>query len=238
MGFRALQSLVLLVAFAADVAACPRVANLPDWNCDGAIKVVVVGDSFVAGVGDTAHNNRGGYVLRAQASLPNVTVQNFGVPGLDTVQLLLNLNKAFSGRSYKNLAVALDGADLVILDIGRNDFWSFGPPIQTFRRLKKAVSLIKTKVTSRVGEPPVVVTAVLMLPNRTAQGIWVKELDGYIEKSDSSEAPADLRFDAVQKRLTSSDQLHPTPVGYGVMAAILVRYINSVYPGHVHNLRG
>ena len=118
-----------------DASACPKVGNLPDFNCDGEINIVVIGDSLVSGYGDTANNNKGGYVLRAQSSLQQATVKNFGVPGLNTVQLLLNLGKAFRGTSYLALAAALVEADLVVLDLGRNDRWFFGVPLQTFRRI-------------------------------------------------------------------------------------------------------
>ena len=232
--------LVLVTAWllaTTDAAACPKVGGLPDFNCDGEIQIVVIGDSLVSGFGDTANNNKGGYVLRTQNSLPRAAVKNFGVPGLNTVQLLLNLSKAFRGTSYMSLAAALVDADLVVLDIGRNDRWFFGLPLQTFRRIKRAESLIKREVTERTGYAPLVVTAVLMLPNRGGQAPWVVELNAFIERSNSEESPADLRFDEVSKRLLSSDQIHPTPLGYKALAAVFTTYIKKTYPAHVRVLR-
>ena len=232
-----LATTLAFCSIAQESLACPKVSGLPDFNCDGEIHVVMLGDSLVAGYGDTDHNNQGGYVLRAQNALPQASIENFGVPGLNTVQLLLNLNKAFRGTSYRALAAALDKADLVVLDIGRNDRWFFGLPLQTFRRIKRAESLIKRQVATRVGNAPLVVTAVLMLPNRGSQGPWVLELNQLIEGSDSTQAPADLRFDKVSKRLLSADQIHPTPLGYKALAAVFVSYIKKVYPRHVSALR-
>ena len=234
--------LLVLSAFAAALApalshACPLVEGHPDFNCDGKINIVVLGDSLVAGYGDTDNNNHGGYVLRAQEKLHGISVENFGVPGLNTVDLLLRLKKAFSGRSNQSLADALYEADLVVLDIGRNDRWFFGVPLQTERRLQKAAAMIRKDVSEKVGEAPLVVTAVLMLPNRGSQGPWVLALNHLIEASDSRERPADLRFDYVSKRLLSSDQIHPTPKGYRALADVFVRYVNKTYPKHVRSLR-
>lgn len=222
---------------AVDALACPKVGDLPDFNCDGELKIVVIGDSLVSGYGDTANNNKGGYVLRAQSSLPQATVKNFGVPGLNTVQLLLNLGKAFRGTSYLALGAALVEADLVVLDLGRNDRWFFGLPLQTFRRIKRAESLIKSEITERTGHAPLVVTAVLMLPNRGSQAPWVLELNKLIERSDSAASPADLHFDEVSKRLLSSDQIHPTPLGYRALANVFTNYVKKTYPAHVRFLR-
>lgn len=232
-----LVSAALLCLAAVEASACPKVSNLPDFNCNGKVQIVVIGDSLVSGYGDTVNNNSGGYVLRTQSSLPGASIKNFGVPGLNTVQLLLNLNKAFRGTSYLSLASALVDADLVVFDIGRNDRWFFGLPLQTMRRIKRAESLIKTKVAERAGHAPLVVTAVLMLPNRGAQAPWIVELNKLIAKSDSSTAPADLRFDAVSKQLLSSDQIHPTPLGYKALATVFTSYIKKTYPVHVRFLR-
>ncbi len=234
---RCIAALLPVWLVASDAFGCPKVSGLPDFNCDGQVRVVVLGDSLVSGYGDSDNGNKGGYVLRAQASLPQATVENFGIPGLDTVQLLLNLNKAFRGTSYRALATALDEADLVVLDIGRNDRWFFGVPLQTFRRIKRAEALIKNRVAERAGNAPLVVAAVLMLPNRGSQGPWVLELNQLLEKSDSPTAPADLRFDQVSKRLIGADQIHPTPRGYKALAGVFVSYIKKLYPSHVRTLR-
>lgn len=230
-------SVLLLLLGVVDASACPKVAGLPDFNCDGKVQVVVIGDSLVSGYGDTVNGNKGGYVLRTQASLPRASVKNFGVPGLNTVQLLLNLSKAFRGTSYRSLAAALVNSDVVVLDIGRNDRWFFGLPLQTARRIKRARSLIKSEVAERTGHAPLVVTAVLMLPNRGSQAPWVVDLNKLIEQSSSAQAPADLRFDAVSKRLLSSDQIHPTPLGYEALAAVFTTYLKNSYPLYARVLR-
>ena len=217
--------------------ACPTVASLPDFNCDGEARIVVLGDSLVFGTGDTINNNAGGYVLRTQARFPGALVSNFGVPGLKTLDLLKNIRKAFAGDGDSNLHESLIKADLVVLDLGRNDRWLFGPPSATLRNLKRISSLIKQKVKESVISAPLVVTAVLMYPNRGAQGPWVKELDELIIKSHSVSAPADLRFDQVSKRLLSSDQIHPTSKGYKALADVFIKYLLKQYPIHASTSR-
>ena len=229
--------LTISVLLSAPALACPAIDQLPDFNCDGKIRIVVLGDSLVSGVGDTKNNNTGGYVLRTQNRFLNAQVDNFGVAGLNTVQLLLKIQRAFDGRGNVSLAAALVQADLVILDLGRNDRWFFGEPLQTSRRLKKSVDLIQRRVTTLAEYPPLIVTAVLMLPNRGSQGPWVKDLNQLILKSHSKEKPADLRFDLVSKRLLSDDQIHPTPAGYNALSIVLRDYLLKSFPKHATAMR-
>lgn len=235
----ALSSFLLLLTVTASLnaSACPKVGRLADFNCDGLATVVVIGDSLVYGFGDTTNNNQGGYVLRAQARLPEATIHNFGIQGLKTREMLTNLDHAFKGTGDSSLAEALVQADLVVLDVGRNDRWLFGPPGATFRNLKRAGSLIRNRVAALTGASPLVVTAVMMYPNRGSQGPWMKELDALIFKSDSPETPADLRFDLVSKRLLSTDQIHPTSKGYKALADVFVKYILRKYIRHAKELR-
>jgi lysophospholipase L1-like esterase len=226
----------LLLGTAA-AAACPLVEGLPDYNCDGKAAIVVLGDSLVSGVGDTKNGNQGGYVLRTQTRFPGASVVNQGVPGLRTETLLKNLRRAFANITTSKLGQDLLAADLVVLDLGRNDRWSFGPPAATLRNLKRLRQSIQSSVPRNGGVAPLVVTAVLMSPNRGSQSPWVKELDALIEKSHSTEYPADLRFDLVSKRLLQPDNIHPTSKGYAAMAKVFISYLLNNYPDHVAILR-
>jgi lysophospholipase L1-like esterase len=177
-------------------------------------------------------------VLRAQARLPQATIQNFGVQGLKTRELITRLDRAFKGTGEATLLEALLSADLVVLDLGRNDRWLFGLPSATFRNLERARSIITNRVVSRGGVAPMVVLAVLMYPNRGSQGPWVKELNTFIfDSNEAPEKPADLRFDLVSKRLLSSDQIHPTPKGYKAIADVFVKYLVLRYSKYVQQLR-
>ncbi len=226
------------VLFSAAVSqACPLISGMVDFNCDRKLTVVVLGDSLAFGFGDTKNGNKGGYVLRASKKFPQVDFINLGEQGLHTSQLLSSLRGAFDSAGENATREALLDADIVILDVGRNDRWEFGLPIATQRNLKRAASFIKTSVAAEGGVAPMVVTAVLMLPNRGSQGPWVKELNTYILKSNKAAAPADLRFDLVSKRLLGSDQIHPTSEGYASLAATFIKYLQKTLPPKMKKLR-
>ncbi|MEY4701652.1 MAG: hypothetical protein RL326_1839 [Pseudomonadota bacterium] len=222
-----------LITWASNAVACPDVGGLPDVNCDGKANVVVVGDSLVSGVGDTKNEGKGGYVLRTQLSFPEATFYRRGTPGLKTVPLLQKLKKAFATPVDSDFAQELINADLVVLDLGRNDRWLMGLPSATFRNLKKARATIEESTKEQNGKGPLVVLAVLMLPNRGSQGPWVKELNEIILSSHSRAHPADLRFDQVSKRLLSSDSIHPTSKGYTALSKVFISYLKREYPEYV-----
>lgn len=236
---RTLLIMAMFMLFSQVADACPKVARLPDFNCDGAARIVVLGDSLVFGFGDVANGNKGGYVLRTQKRFKGATISNFGVQGQRTFELIGDIQQAFAGGSRGDaaLAEALVNADAVILDVGRNDRWLFGTPSESLRNLKRAAAIIRKRVTEIAGQPPLVITAVMMYPNRGSQGPWMKELDELILKSSTKSAPADLRFDLVSKRLLSEDQIHPTPQGYDAIASVLVKYLLKDYVKRAAALR-
>jgi len=235
-----LQWLIVAVCLISPVAgyACPQIGGFIDYNCDGELRVSVFGDSFVYGFGDTANGNRGGYVLRAARQLPAYRFQNLGLLGDNSVALLARLKKALEARDSDDSTYrALIDADVIFIDTGRNDRWFFGPPSQTQRNLRQISNLINTEVRAITGIAPMVITSVLMLPNRGSQGPWVKELNTLIQRSNSKSHPADLRFDLVSKRLIGSDQIHPTSQGYTALAKTFVNYMRRGLARRLSSLR-
>ncbi len=214
---------------------CVGPYRIPDLNCDGDFTLAILGDSFVAGVGDSENRNKGGYVLRTAKKLKRAKVVGFGESGQEARQLLLKLQRAFRRLPANpgSLVSALLSADAVVLDIGRNDRWLFGEPAGTYRNLKRIVRLITNRAKEYTGSSPLVVTAVMMLPNRGSQGPWVAELNKLIAKGHSFKYPADLRFDTVSKRLLQPDQLHPSPAGYEGLTEVLVKYVKKRLPRHM-----
>lgn len=216
-------------------ADCSSDSGLPDLNCDGSVKVVALGDSLVTGVGDKKLRGNGGYVVRTRNRLPLLTLIGHGQAGLRTGQLLKRLQASFAGTAYQEIAGDLLDADLISIDIGRNDRWLFGPPKKAFRNLERIRALIKQQVQNQADFTPVITLSVLLLPNRGSQAPWVKELNSHIMRSHSTNDPADLRFDKVSKRLLSSDNLHPTSKGYNALSKVYSRYIITAYPRHAQN---
>lgn len=212
--------------------ACPAVAGLPDVNCDGAARVAIVGDSVVYGVGDTVNRGRGGYVLRAAQKFPGATFDNLGTPGEQALRLVGVIEKSFAGTGDSSFAASLTKADIVILDIGRNDWWKFRPANATWRNLKRVRELIQSEVKKVTGHKPLVITAQIMGANRTGQGTWVAELNTIIATNSKPLNPGDLKFNTVSKKLLL-DRVHPGPVGYTRIAKILSDYLTKTLPKHV-----
>lgn len=217
-------------------AQCPDFYDVPDWNCDQKLVISVFGDSLVSGFGDKPNNNLGGYVLRAQERLPAATLHNLGIAGLKTRPAISKLKRELSAENSSDFKDAILESDLFVIDLGRNDRWLFGTPLATWRNLKRISTIVQQAVSENNRLPPLVVTAVLMLPNRGSQGPWVKELNSLILKSNKLSTPADLRFDLVSKRLLGPDQIHPTAAGYAALAKVLVKYLTKTLPARMTKL--
>ena len=222
---------------------CSVVNLIPDFNCDKYVQVTVLGDSLVYGFGDTKNSNKGGYVLRAQKKFPDLTLTNVGVQGLNSQQLLNNVQDAFdSDVETSRLLNTIVSSDVVILDLGRNDKWLYGAGdtngvSDTFKRLQSIADTIRTKTKLLTGKSILVVTSVLYLPNRGAQGPFVKELNKYIAKSNTASKPADLNFSGVSKRLIGTDQIHPTSKGYDALAKVFIKYLKTRLVAHIKDQR-
>jgi lysophospholipase L1-like esterase len=230
--------IALLCVFLAPLRsyACPFVSGLPDFNCDGEIVISVVGDSLVYGTDDSENDGKGGYVLRTQQALPDVTIHNFGYPGITTIGLALRINRNFGRNNLNRLTSALVQSDLIVIDVGRNDEWS-KTPTETATALKRLREDIEDEISRETGNKPLVVTSVLMVTRKLKKASWINELNKYIVASHSRSAPADVRFDAVPYHLCGPDRIHPTSKGYERLAGIFMRYITQSYPKHVENLR-
>jgi lysophospholipase L1-like esterase len=218
----------ILVALATISSAdtCKAPYNLTDINCDNELNLTVLGDSLVYGTGDEVNGGRGGYVLRASKKLNRVRINNLGQSGLRAKELLLRLSR--------NLVQPIDietltiiKSDVIFLDLGRNDRWLYNTPLATFRDLKRIATLISRRTEKLTGFKPLIVTSVLMLPNRGAQAPWVEELNKIIELNSSSKFPRDLRFDQVSKRLLNEDGIHPTSEGYEELTKVFTKYVRK-----------
>jgi lysophospholipase L1-like esterase len=231
-----LISALALLCSSTSALACPKVGGLPDLNCDREAKVLVLGDSLVFGIGDTDNDNKGGYLLRTSLQFPNASFLNYGVGGRRVSRTIGDLEAAFLGTGDTQLANDLADADVVFFDFGRNDWWERKPPLATWRNLKRCRDIIQTNVQRITGHKPLVITAQMSLANRTGQGTWVVELNALLAQKSTSSTPADLRFNALSKKLLG-DQVHPTPKGYQILAKIFTSYLTKVLPKHAAKFR-
>ena len=173
--------------------ACPSIDGIPDYDCDGQVQISVIGDSYVAGRGDIKNGNVGGYVLRLANALPDVTVDNFGTPGQTSEELLDELRWTWQFDQYSNLRLGLEKSDIIIIDIGRNDFATGVTPEFSKETIKRIAGFLKTQIKLSRGDSPFIATSVLMIPNRNSTA-FVKQLDALLLKDEPKRLPA-LRFD-------------------------------------------
>ena len=211
---------------------CDGLYNIPDVTCDKEVRIVVLGDSIVAGVGDERYGNSGGgYIRRTGALLPGVAIAGVGTSGQNSLQLYQIVKSTLSGGAMRpRLKGTLLDADIIVIDIGRNDWWRVyrkpNPPVNdTFARLNRLQRYLRDEITTKTGRTPIVILSRLLLPNRTGQGAWVGRLNARLKRGSSLQLPATLRFDLISKSLYNNDQLHPTAVGYDVIAEYFRQYL-------------
>lgn len=223
-------------ASSTDSDKCLAKEGIPDVSCDGEVRIAVLGDSIVAGVGDEQYGDSGGgYVTRARMRLPSVTLAGVGKPGQTTEQLYRLVKTTLAGSSFPKLRATLSDADVIFLDIGRNDWWSVArrkepPTSPTYGRIRRLQKYLRDRLAMLSGRTPIVVVSRLLLPNRGGQGPWVGRLNRRLGATSSLYLPANLRFDLVSKRLYNADQLHPTALGYEAVTDVFVYYLTKVVP--------
>lgn len=218
---------VLLVwgIYVANAAACPLVAGLVDFNCDGKHRISAVGDSIVYGVGDEKNGNSGGYVLRLRRSFPSSQVFGFGYPGITTAKLLSYYKKQFKRNPKSDEITKLGTSDIVIIDVGRNDYFNRNSSTLTATTIKRLTEYLSTQLKKRFGTAPLFVVAVLPLTRRQIDLGFIKQVNMVMLRIRGSQLPAYLRFDTLKTTLLGPDRLHPTSAGYDVLAKIAAKYI-------------
>lgn len=213
--------------FAAPAYACPLIGGLVDYNCDGKHQISIAGDSIVFGTGDTLNNNRGGYVLRLKQGFKTSQVYGFGYPGITTANLLSYYKRLFLKKPKGVEATQLGRSDIVILDVGRNDYFNRNSSTLTATTIKRLTSFLSSELEKRFGSSPLFVTTILPLTRREIDLGFIQQVNMVLLKIRGRNLPAFLRFDKLNTALLSSDGLHPTSAGYNVLANIAAEYITG-----------
>jgi lysophospholipase L1-like esterase len=222
------KSAVALIAWCLGTAyahACPLVGGLVDFNCDGKHRIAVTGDSVVFGTGDELNNNQGGYVLRLKRAFPSSQVYNFGYPGITTAHLLSYYKKLFTKDPNNDQISQLGTSDIVIIDVGRNDYFNRNSSTLTATTIKRLTIYLSTELEKRFGTSPLFVTTVLPLTRREIDLGFIKQVNMVLLKIRGRDFPAYLRFDKLDPTLLGADGLHPTSAGYDVLGTIATAYI-------------
>lgn len=215
----------------ANVGACPRINGLVDYNCDGRVLVAVVGDSIVRGVGDIANNNNGGYVKRLEKKFPRTHFANLGYRGYTSGRLYAEVAQILSKAEKKKYTLpreALQAADAIIVDIGRNDFFSGLPSANTVTMIERLVDLLQSKLTNDEGVGPLIRVATLLPTKRAYQRGFIHEVNMLLlAESALGVVPVALRYDLLPESIISIDGIHPSTKGYRRIAAIAAAYVQG-----------
>lgn len=223
---RRFQLFIICLLVSSGVSACPLIDGIyADWNCNQRLKITFTGDSIVQGVGDTRYENFGGYIIRLKKKLKH-DIRGFGIPGVHTDGLLRALQREFD---YGNSDVIkkFRNADVIIIDVGRNDYWSESHSAgETARNIKRLVEFFRTEMDAR-GVKPELVVATLLPTHRYIQGYFIRSVNDTLLTYKSKDLPTSLRFDRVSPAVLSEDGLHPSSKGYSRIANFIKKYIEN-----------
>ena len=220
-------ALATLSCFQQSATACPTIDNLVDYNCDQQHKIAIAGDSIVKGVGDEVNENDGGYVLRLSNFFKSSTIGNLGVAGVTSGRLLRlfkrNLTKRRSGTTQERSV----NSDLLIIDVGRNDYWENWSPSITVRNIRRLVKFLRKELgTSGISEPFIAVTT-LIPTSRSFQRPFIDEVNKLLLEQKSKALPVYIRLDKLSSGILSEDGLHPSSNGYNIITKKVRRSINK-----------
>lgn len=184
-------------------AACPSINGLEDINCDGVIKIAVLGDSIT--VGEQDDHPFGGYPRRLKEShfrrARVVRVNKSGATSLNFFQFVRD--SIPNRRKIRN-------ADYSIILIGINDFFVERPPSEIEDNIKLLQKLLK-----RIGVQKRLVGFLLPLRGKDEQQLYATEVNADLANF------AQIHFDYINSATEiSSDGIHPNAIGYDTMAEI------------------
>lgn len=208
----------------ASAEACPNVHGFVDMNCDGKYRVVFTGDSIVYGRGDYSHHNRGGYPARVKEQYPRIGVVNFGLPGFTSGRLLSGFKRYLT---RPKAPVLMRRADLIMIDVGRNDWWKDIPPGMVVRNIVRLVKLFRDYYSDKRGTTPLIVVSTLIPSSRSGQRSYVAELNNLLLTYRSKSLPVRVRFDRMNPKYLISDQVHPNSKGYNYLGRVACRFLSG-----------
>lgn len=199
--------------------ACPQIGGQVDYNCDQMHKVVVIGDSIVKGIGDLKFGNKGGYVLRLQKKFKKSVFVNYGKPGYSTTRLFSELKSKLNKRNKNSTKLALQEADIVLIDAGRNDFFEENDPGLTVKTLERIVGVLKDYYQSKDQVVPLIKVATLLPTTRAYQRSFIDDVNKLLLEYSSDNLPVRFYYNLLDKSVISSDGIHPYSKGYSKIAS-------------------
>lgn len=226
----AVMSSAILVVTASESFACPKIGNFIDYNCDGKISIVGLGDSFVKGRGDLELKRNPGYMGRLALRFTNAHFTKLAFPGITTHDLLAKTKEEFERRPKKKFAKTIGTADILIIDVGRNDFFDDDAPEFTVATLKRLNAYIQAKTKLIYKSTPLLAIAFLAPTPRRFQQPVVDTINAQLLEFRSESFPVYLRFDLLDVLNISVDGIHPAAPGHQQLADLAGEYLREEAP--------
>jgi lysophospholipase L1-like esterase len=223
-------TVLTILFFQLPAVGCPRLFGFIDYNCDGKISIVGVGDSFVSGQGDLEHRSNPGYIGRLSLKFPEVKFTKVGFPGITAQKLLAEIKQEFEKRPRRRIAKALGTADILIVDVGRNNFYDFDSPAFTVAVLKRLSLYLKAKTTQVVKSSPLIVVSFIAPSPRRFQQPWIDETNALLLEFRSEDFPVYLRSDLLDVTTISVDGIHPAAAGHQQLSDLVAEYLEEEAP--------
>lgn len=200
----------ILLAFLIPVIAqaCPNISGIKDRNCDGKLKIVIIGDSVVYGwIGASTPDEYHSYPDYVRDTT-GAEVVSYGIPGITA----RGLNDAITGR------VDFNGADYGIIDVGRNGVYvgdSFSSTAYDIRRLS-------AKLKTLVGSQALVTASFMLKSLRPEVQEFNTALNRKLVDMRSDNFNVLVRFNQLPTSVLSGDNLHPSYEGNVVIGQKLI----------------
>src|SRR5690606_11847862 len=134
----------------------------------------------VSGTGDD--QVEGGYPARLKRLLKNAEIVSLGFPGIQTVFLRRMYESDFAQGGL--LSKKTKNADVIILDVGRNDFHGGIGPETTAAELQKLTALLQSE-RGRGLEGAFIAVGSLLPSTRSEQGAWLRRLNSILLQRSS-----------------------------------------------------
>jgi hypothetical protein len=229
--------LLFFLCFQLQAEGCPRLHGFIDFNCDGKISIVGLGDSFISGRGDLERPSNPGYIGRLSVRFPEVKFTKVGFPGITAQKLLAEIKQEFEKRPKKRIAKALGTADILLVDVGRNNFYDFDSPAFTVAVLKRLSLYLKTKTKQIFKSSPLLVVSFIAPTPRRFQEPWITETNALLLQFRSEDFPVYLRSDLLDVTTISVDGIHPAATGHQMLSDLAAEYLKEEAPKRQKLLR-
>ena len=187
-------------------------------------KIVFLGDSIIAGVGDETH--RGGMIGRVAKAHPDWQLTNLGFPG-GTINQMRGLIEEFPSQTTSNLYKdLLTTADIFIISVGRNDFFLEINPARAIKRLSMLNDSLAKLPRAHGAKAPIIFFTTQFVGGDATMQIWLKEVNERLLKTGWNV----LKLDIENLDLNPEVDGHPSAKGYDQLTQRLLEELQAHSP--------